>query len=67
MIKAILRWFGYYKMDYGFATGRHWIEIDGKMIYQGNRADIWIPDETVRQLGEGIFKDCEWKVTPWVR
>jgi len=35
-ITKILRRFGYLKVDYGFACGRHWLSIDGKTICQTN-------------------------------
>ena len=44
------------KIDYGFATGRHWLEIDGLLIYQGNGADVIMDDEDVVRLIEALFE-----------
>ena len=55
MIRAILRWFGYYKCDYGAHAGRRWLEIDGKMIAQTPDADIWLRQEDVHRLGYELF------------
>lgn len=41
---------GKHNIDYGFATGRHWMSIDGKMIYQGPGADVWMRDEDIHRL-----------------
>ena len=50
LISATLRRFGYYKCDYGFACGRHWIKIDGKTICQTS-GDVWLRDEDVQRIG----------------
>ena len=47
----LLRLFGYYKIDYGYSCGRHWIEIDGKVIAQTPFDDVWLRDEDVHRLG----------------
>lgn len=49
MIRWLLRQFGFYKIDYGFATGRHWLQIDGHMIAQSGD-EIWMRDEDVHRL-----------------
>ena len=48
------------KVDYGSSTGRHWLSINGNEIYQGNDADVWLPDEDVVRLVRAIFPDCGW-------
>lgn len=53
-MRSILRWFGFYKIDYGFSCGRHWIEIDGKVIAQSEN-DILMCDEDVHRLGYEIL------------
>lgn len=61
MIRAILHKLGYLKVDYGFACGRHWIEIDGKTICQTSGDDIFLRDEDVHRLGyELIDKGKHW-------
>lgn len=55
MIRWLLRFFGYYKCDYGFATGRHWVSIDGKVIAQTSGDDVWMRDEDVHAMGYYIL------------
>lgn len=55
MIRWLLRKFGYYKCDYGFACGRHWISIDTKVIAQTSGDDFYLPDETIHALGYTLF------------
>jgi len=50
MIKRILRYFGYYKIDYGFSCGRHWMSIDGKVVAQTSGDDVYLHDEDVHKL-----------------
>lgn len=50
MIAWILRKFGYYRIDYGFSMGRHWMSIDGKIIAQSHGDDVWMRDEDIRRL-----------------
>lgn len=61
MIAKILRWFGYVSIDYGFACGRHWIEVDGKMIAQTHGDDFWMKDNDIRRLAQAIIPECVWK------
>lgn len=51
LIAKILRRFGYLKCDYGFACGRHWVSIDGKVIAQSSGDDCWMRDEDVHRMG----------------
>ncbi len=51
ILKNILRYFGYLKVDYGFSCGRHWISIDDKIIAQTSGDDVWLKDEDVHRLG----------------
>ncbi len=55
MVDNILRRFGYYKCDYGFSCGRHWISIDDKIICQTSGDDVWMRDEDVHRLGYICF------------
>lgn len=56
MIDRILKRAGYYKVRWGFATGRYWMEIDGKTAAQAEGNDVWLRDEDVRELQEVIFE-----------
>lgn len=56
MFKSLLRKFGYYTIDYGFATGRHWIAIDGKIIAQTAGDDVWLRDEDVERIINKILR-----------
>jgi hypothetical protein len=49
-MKWLLKKFGFYQIEYGFACGRHWIEIDGKVIAQTLGDDIWMRDEDVAKM-----------------
>ena len=51
ILQNILRHFGYLKVDYGFACGRHWISIDDKIIAQTPKDDVWLKDEDVHRMG----------------
>lgn len=51
----LMKKFGYVKVNYGFACGRHWIEIDGKIIAQTNGDDVWLRDEDIHRLGYALF------------
>ena len=55
LVRRVLRRFGYLKVDYGFACGRHWVEIDGKVIAQTSGDDVWLRDEDVHRLGYAII------------
>lgn len=39
-----------HSFDYGFACGRHWLEVDGQEISQTDGADIYMVDEIVDDL-----------------
>lgn len=60
MIRALLRRFGYYKINYGFACGRHWLEIDGKIIAQTDGDDVYMRDADVCDLVRGTIGAPEW-------
>jgi len=45
------------KVDWGFACGRAWIEIDGKTICQTVGDDMYMTDDKVRELIELVFGD----------
>lgn len=49
-MRKIRNWFGFYKIDYGFACGRHWIETEGKIIAQTLGDDVWMRDADVSTL-----------------
>jgi hypothetical protein len=55
LVRRFLRQFGYLKVDYGFSCGRHWVEIDGKVIAQTSGDDVWLRDEDVHRLGYAII------------
>jgi len=55
LIDAILRRCGYYRCDYGFSCGRHWVRIDGRVIAQSNADEVWMPDRFVHALGYVCF------------
>jgi len=59
MLRKILKFFGYYKIDYGFACGRHWIEIDGNVIAQTSGDEVWLRDEDVHRIGYTILDKGE--------
>ena len=60
MIRWILRQFGFYKIDYGLACGRHWMEIDGQVIAQTESDAVWLRDEDVVWLVKGTLGAPEW-------
>lgn len=62
VIRAILRRFGFVKIDHGAACGRHWVSIDGKMIYQATGADLWMPDDFTQALAIVADPACEWEL-----
>lgn len=60
MVRQILKWFGYYKVDYGYSCGRHWIEIDGITISQTHGFNnIWMSDSDVHRIGYLVFDKGE--------
>lgn len=61
LIQLIFKRFGYYRIDYGFACGRHWMSIDGKVIAQTSGDDVYLPDEDVRRLVISTIGAPEWK------
>ncbi len=50
MIRWLLRKFGYFRIDYGFSCGRHWMSIDGKVIAQTAGDHVYLRDEDVHRL-----------------
>jgi hypothetical protein len=60
MIARLLKYFSYYKIDYGFTCGRHWIMIDGKGIAQTPGDAVWLRDEDVHRLGYIVIDGCCW-------
>lgn len=65
MLKRILRYFGYYKCDYGFATGRHYVIINGMVIADTPEDDFWLSENDVHRLGYCLFDHGEhWTVPP---
>jgi hypothetical protein len=55
MIRQLLRAFGYYKCDYGFASGRHWVSIDGHVLAQVSGEDVPMADKVVHRIGYVCF------------
>lgn len=49
--KNMLRSLGYLKCDYGFACGRHWVEIDGYVLAQVSGEACPLRDEDVHRIG----------------
>ena len=62
-MRWFLRLFGYYKIDYGFSCGRHWISIDSVVIAQ-NPGDLWLRDEDVHRLGYHLIDKGRHWTTP---
>jgi len=46
------------KVDYGFACGRYWLQIDGKMICQTSGDDFWMTDSDVLSLIMVLFPNA---------
>lgn len=63
-MRKLLKWFGYYKIDYGFSCGRHWIEIDGKTIAQTPGDDVWLRNEDISELGRVVL-GASWAQRSW--
>lgn len=40
MIEWLLRRFGYYRIDYGFATGRHWLTVGPAQFICDNSPEL---------------------------
>lgn len=57
--KLMWKLFNYLRVDYGFSCGRHWIDIDGKVIAQTPGDDFYLPDEKIAQLGLKVIPGCE--------
>lgn len=62
MTRWLLRRFGYVKVYHGAACGRHWVSIDGKMIYQASGADLWMPDDFTQALAIVADPTCKWEL-----
>lgn len=54
-MRKLLKFFGYYAIDYGCSCGRWWIEIDGKTIAQTSGDDLFLRDEDVKRICDLIF------------
>lgn len=62
-LAPFLRKHGYLKCDYGFACGRHWVEIDGMTMAQGSGNEMNIPDHLVQLIGYKILdKGNFWEI-----
>ncbi len=44
-------------VDYGFSCGRHWITINGIEISQTGGADVYLPDEKVKEIIIALEKE----------
>ena len=64
LVQRFLRRYGYLKVDYGFSCGRHWLEIDGKMIAQTSGDDVWLRDEDIHRLGYAIIDHGKYWTDP---
>jgi hypothetical protein len=56
MLTWLLRQFGFLKVDWGFACGRHWICIDGNLFYEGTVHRSQSFDESVSFIIAGISR-----------
>jgi len=54
-MRWLLRKLGYLRVDYGFACGRHWMSIDGKVICQSGGDDFYMADHHVQELVRAVF------------
>lgn len=59
-MRWLLKQFGYYKFDYGFACGRHWLQIDGKVVAQTEGDDVYLRDGDIVRLVQGTIDASEW-------
>lgn len=49
-----------YAIGYGFACGRHWMSINGKVIAQTSGDDCYLRDEDVERLVKATVRNCVW-------
>lgn len=56
-----LRLFGYYRIDYGFTCGRHWMTINGKTIAPTSGDDCYLSDEDIVRLVKTTIGAPEWR------
>lgn len=50
MLRWLLKNIGYYRVDYGFSCGRHWLSIDGRTVAQTSGDHCYLPDEMVHEV-----------------
>lgn len=55
MIRRLLKRFGFYKIDYGFACGRCWVSVDEKVIAQTAGDDLYLTDDDVKRFSVYIL------------
>jgi predicted amidohydrolase len=60
MHKSFANRLGYHTIDYGFSCGRHWVEIDGKVICQTEGDDLYLADADVAAIARLIFGPNCW-------
>lgn len=58
MMRAILRHFGFLKVQYGYALNRHYIAIDGHMLADSQGAEVRLPEIDVVRLGRAVIPGC---------
>lgn len=56
-----LRAIGFYRIDYGFSCGRHWMSIDGKVVAQTHGDEVRLRDEDIVGLVKGTIGAPEWE------
>ena len=59
-MRWLLRKLGYFKVDYGFSCGRHWLQIDNKVIAQTSGDDFYLPDDKIREFVCVLFGPKAW-------
>lgn len=66
MIRRILRFFGYLKVEYGFTSGGKWITIDGKTISSSGGSDVTMLEADIEVLGRALLPGCvrSWPTPP---
>ena len=60
MTRWLLRKFGFVRINHGFACGRHWVSIDGKVLAQTAGDSVPLRDGDVVRIGRACAPGCEW-------
>jgi len=59
-MRWFLKLFGFYKVEYGYACGRHWMSINDKVIAATDDDDFYMPDDLVKSLVIHTIGAPEW-------